>query len=247
MAAGFAHQYGVTECARARFGVLRQPARDHRNRTARETFAQRGDTFDEATIAQLAGRPMFSADLRTLTALAISSVVGIVVGDTYYFRSLQILGPRRALIVSTTSPLFAVIAGWVVLGETLTWVSFAGILLTLTGIAIVISERGVSEEAAGHFPGSAFRGIVMGLIGSILNAGGATFSRLGTSGNEALSIGGCDPLEATVIRVCVAATGSVLAAFCVGQLMATARKSFDPAALKCYLPPSFAARGWEFG
>ncbi len=189
-----------------------------------------------AVVAQFTGRPMFSADLRTLTALAISSVVGIVVGDTYYFRSLQILGPRRALIVSTTSPLFATIAGWVVLGETLRWVSFAGILLTLTGIAIVISERGVSEEAAGHFPGSAFRGVVMGLIGSILNAGGATFSRLGTSGNESLSIGGCDPLEATVIRVCVAATGSVLAAFCVGQLMATARKSFDPAALKCYLP-----------
>ena len=49
-----------------------------------------------AVVAALVGRPMFSADLRTITALAISSVVGIVIGDTYYFRSLQILGPRHA-------------------------------------------------------------------------------------------------------------------------------------------------------
>ena len=189
-----------------------------------------------AVVASLFGQPMFSADLRTMTALAISSIIGIVIGDTFYFRSLQILGPRRALIVSTTSPLFATMAGWMVLGETLTWISFAGILLTLTGVAIVIAERGVAEESAGHFPGSASRGIAMGLIGAILNAGGATFSRLGTSGSESLSIGGCDPLEATVIRVCVAAAASVLVALGVGKLIATARRSFDPAALKCYLP-----------
>ncbi len=50
----------------------------------------------------LAGRPMFAADRNTWLLLAVSSLIGIVIGDTFYFRSLQILGPRRALIVAMT-------------------------------------------------------------------------------------------------------------------------------------------------
>ena len=76
----------------------------------------------------------------------------------------------------------------------------------------------------------------MGLLASLCNACGGTFSRLGTFGSEKLSAGGCDPLEATVIRVCVASASCIAIAIVTRQLVSTARKSFDPSALKSYLP-----------
>ncbi len=189
-----------------------------------------------AIVTTLAGRAMFSADSRTWMILAVSSVVGIVIGDTFYFRSLQILGPRRALIVSTTSPLFASAIGWFGLAESPSVISLFGILLTLFGIAVVIAERSGTDETPGHFPASLTRGIVMGLAGAVCNAGGATFSRLGTQGSQYFESTGCDPLEATVIRVCVAAIASILTALAARNLISTAQKSFHPTALKSYAP-----------
>lgn len=184
----------------------------------------------------LSGRKMFAADLNTWGLLAVSSIIGIVIGDTLYFRSLQILGPRRALIVAMTSPLFATLVGWVALGEVLSSISLFGIFLTMTGVGIVIGERGGSSEAAGHFPASTARGVSMGLLAALTNAGGGTFNRLGTHGSESLAAAGCDPLEATVIRVCVASAISIVLATVTGTLVKTARQSFDPSALKTYLP-----------
>ncbi len=187
-------------------------------------------------VTSIGGRSMFGADVNTWILLAISSVIGIVIGDTFYFRSLQILGPRRALMVSTTSPLFATIVGWVGLGESLTATSLFGILLTFSGITIVIAERSAAQETVGYLPASMTRGVVMGRIASLCNACGATFSRMGTLGSEAFAASGCDPLEATVIRVCIASSFSIVAALVTGTLISTARRSFDWSALKTYLP-----------
>lgn len=187
-------------------------------------------------VARLDDRTMFAADQATILLLAISSVIGILIGDTFYFRSLQILGPRRALIVSTVAPLFAAAIGWIVLQESLTAGRAVGVVLTLAGVVIVIAERGGASEAPGLFPASSVRGIVMGLLGAVCNAVGATFSRLGNRGSEYWNAGGCDPLEATVIRVCVAAVGCILLAALTRTVTSTAQKSFSREALRAYLP-----------
>ena len=54
-----------------------------------------------------AGRPGLEAPLRSWCWLSLSGLVGIVIGDTFYFRCLQILGPRRALMLATTGPIFS--------------------------------------------------------------------------------------------------------------------------------------------
>lgn len=187
-------------------------------------------------VTSLAGRPMFGADRATFFLLSASSVVGILIGDTFFFRSLQILGPRRALIVSTVAPLFTAAIGWVALKETLTAPRVLGVLLTLLGVIVVIAERGGSKEAPGLFPASSRKGILMGLLGAICNAAGATFSRLGTKGSDYWNASGCDALEATVIRVCVAAVGCFLFAMMTRSLVSTARQSFSKEALRSYLP-----------
>lgn len=181
-------------------------------------------------------KPLFQADQRTLWLLAGSSIFGILVGDTFYFRSLQILGPRRALIVSTASPLFATTVGWFYLHETLLAANIFGILLTLAGILIVISERSDGQETPGLYPSTMLKGVLCGLAGAVCNAGGATLSHIATHGAEASGSQGCDALEATVIRVCVAAIGSLLSAMVFFRLRETTSAAFQPSALRSYGP-----------
>ncbi len=182
------------------------------------------------------GRSLFLADQRTMLLLAGSSVFGILIGDTFYFRSLQILGPRRALIVSTASPLFATSVGWFYLNESLLAANIFGILLTLSGILIVISERSDGQETPGLYPSTMVKGVLCGLTGAVCNAGGATLSHIATHGPEASGSQGCDALEATVIRVCVAAIGSLLSALIAFRLRETISAAFHPSALRSYGP-----------
>lgn len=196
-----------------------------------------------AIVTSQSGSPLFTADIRTVTALALSSVIGIVIGDTFYFRSLQLLGPSRALVVNTTSPLFATLIGWFVLGERHSWLTLSGILVTLAGVAVVVSERsGCDEDALAaaqqerRSPGGVRSGVIAGLCGAVLNAVGAAFSRLGTSGSAYWNIGGCDPLQATVIRVCVAGLASIITAMAIRTFVVTSQTAFGWKRLRYYLP-----------
>lgn len=185
---------------------------------------------------RLTGSALFHADLRTVCFLVFSSITGILIGDTLYFRSLQILGPRRALIISTTAPLFGTAFGWLVLGEPLTQSVFLGVMVTFTGILIVVSDSRTQADAAGHFPGSISVGVLFGLGGAVCNAAGAAFSHVATAGALAAGSSGCDALEATVIRVCSATTLSLFPLLFSGQLPATARAAFNLRTLRTYAP-----------
>jgi drug/metabolite transporter (DMT)-like permease len=184
---------------------------------------------------------LISVDQRAVIWLVLSSLTGIVIGDTLYFRSLQILGPRRALIVSTTSPLFAAAAGWLLLSEPLSLTALGGLCVTLSGVFLVVTDRPVAGETAGHYPASVLRGVLAGLGGALCNASGAMFSHLATyttasSDAEQTSAVTCSPLEATFIRVGFAAVLSAIVLTATGRLKATARPAFDPVILRTYLP-----------
>lgn len=160
-----------------------------------------------ATLWWLAQRGQDSAifhwDATAWGWLALSSVVGIAVGDTCYFRSLQILGPRRALILTTVAPPAAVLLGWWFLDETQSLVGVIGIAVTLAGVAWVVRERGAEKEAAGHFPGSVLLGSIYGIIGALCQSIGAIWSKQGLVLLQPLTTNAA--MEATFVRLLVAA------------------------------------------
>ena len=139
--------------------------------------------------------------------LALSGLIGFVFGDTYYFRSLVILGPGRAALLASLAPLFTVLLAWPVLGEIPGPLALLGMALTLSGIFWVLWERGRRESVHGgtHRPvadgsGSAAVGVVAGVLAAIGQAGGYVISGL------ALRTG-LDPLSATVVRIAAAVVG----------------------------------------
>jgi drug/metabolite transporter (DMT)-like permease len=149
-----------------------------------------------AILALKDGTPFLSASNEAWGWLAISGLIGLTIGDTCYFRSLQILGARRCLIVTTTAPVFAALLGWFLLGEVLIWISVLGIVTTMAGIVWVIREGDGKDEEPGHFPGTQRAGIFYGVVASVCQAVGGVASKIGMEDLGAL--------EATFIRMLLA-------------------------------------------
>ncbi|MEL7071613.1 MAG: DMT family transporter [Cyanobacteria bacterium J06581_3] len=122
--------------------------------------------------------------------LIVSGAVGIGLGDTAYFSAINTLGARRALLLETLAPPMAAVMAWVFLSEQLAFGAIAGITITLTGVAWVISERvpGVTQH-------STSAGVRVALLATFCQASGAVLSR------AALAETTVSPLWSSFIRL----------------------------------------------
>ena len=198
-----------------------------------------GSLFIAAHIALIwcvYGGLQFTSNPQDWGWMAASGIVGIVAGDTFYFRCLQILGARRALLVSCASPIFATILGWVFLRQQLSVVVLSGILITVFGIGTVVSDRRADVEAPGLLPGKFQAGIIYGVLGSVCQAFGGLFSTLGMEA-------GLGALEATSIRLLVAGVITVSFLMARSQSRSNFRETFRVEKLK-YVVPATAIGTW---
>ncbi|MFB2771853.1 DMT family transporter [Pelatocladus sp. BLCC-F211] len=134
-----------------------------------------------------------------LCLILLSGVVGIGLGDTVFFASINTLGPRRALLMGTLAPPITAIGAMIFLQEKLNLSAWCGILLTILGVAWVVTERTPEDGGdGGRVSGSAMRlwwGIGFGVLAAIANAMGALFSR------AAFSNANVSPLWAALLRL----------------------------------------------
>ena len=130
-----------------------------------------------------------------LQLLALSSLLGFVLGDSLYFRALVILGAGPAALLMSMSPVFAALQARLFLHERRGLVGLVGMTMTLAGPVLALRER--SGEGAHHPEGSVLVGIVSG-------AAAALFSSVGYVLSRAALQDGIDALSATVIRVSAA-------------------------------------------
>ncbi|WP_319419290.1 DMT family transporter [Pleurocapsa sp. FMAR1] len=127
---------------------------------------------------------------QTLSLLFLSGIVGIGLGDTAYFAALNSLGARRTLLLETFSPPIGALLALIFIGEQLTTNAWCGILLTILGIAWVISERNPVDNIS-----VSRQGIIWGILAAIAQAVGAVISRF------ALTQSDITPLASTLIRL----------------------------------------------
>ena len=182
-----------------------------------------------ACIYLIFGSLNFTTSPIELGWLALSGLVGIVIGDTFYFRCLQILGARRALLIACASPLFATVLGFLFLKQGIGWVVFSGILLTVFGVATVVSDRRANVEAPGLLPGKFGAGIAFGLLSAVCQAVGGLFSTLGMKGD-------CGALESTLIRLLVAGVATVFTLLMQKQTRQSLVNTFKPEFMKIIIP-----------
>lgn len=123
--------------------------------------------------------------------LGVSGLIGFAVGDALLFESLLLLGPRVAMLLMTLSPIFSAVLAWIFLGQTLSLVKIAAILVTLSGIAWVVSEGHAQGDERPHKWG----------LGVLLGVGGALGQTLGLILSQVGMRDGMSPISANLIRV----------------------------------------------
>ena len=117
---------------------------------------------------------------------------GIGWGDTNFFKALSFLGVRRTLLIGLLAPPMAALMAWVFLGETLAAGAWLGILVTVAGVAWVITEREPSSSGAvTHL----WRGVGFGLLAALAQATGAVL------GHAALTQTDVSPLWGATLRL----------------------------------------------
>jgi len=135
-------------------------------------------------------------------SLILSSLGGIVVGDTALYAAMMRLGPRRtSLLYALSAPCSALLA-WLILGEVLSPQKIGGIGLILAGIYLAVLFRsGADDPIEGRF----VAGVGFGLLAALGQATGTLLAR------PALA-SGLHPIAATSLRVtCAALVLSLLA------------------------------------
>jgi drug/metabolite transporter (DMT)-like permease len=126
--------------------------------------------------------------------LALSSVLGLVLGDASLFEAYVLLGPRLAMLMMSLVPIVTTVAGWFLFGETISSVEGAGICLTVAGIAWVVTDR----RNAAVVPSRQYRrGLLFGLGGALGQAANLLTAKYAL-------VGDFPAISASLIRIFVA-------------------------------------------
>ncbi|MBN2461562.1 MAG: DMT family transporter [Candidatus Cloacimonetes bacterium] len=131
------------------------------------------------------------ASLRTWFWLAVSGLIGFNLGDLCLFESFVRIGARVSMLIMSLVPIMTTITGWLILGEIMSIRQFCGMIITISGVAIVIFQRADRKRRPTMSYSSS--GLFLAFLGAIGQAGGLVLSKLG--------MGNYNPVAATQIRV----------------------------------------------
>ena len=84
--------------------------------------------------------------LNSALFLGLSGLLGIAIGDTFFFRSLMELGPRRASLMGSLNPVVIALSAAIFLGERPSPWTWAGIGATTFGVGWVLWERSADDN-----------------------------------------------------------------------------------------------------
>ena len=105
-----------------------------------------------------------------------SGVVGYFFGDWCLFNSYLTIGSRMGQLFMTLAPMFTAVAAWVMIGQTLSWLSLLAMCVTLLGIAISVFGHDRDHHMSLNLP---LKGILYG-IGAAMGQGfGLVLSKIG--------------------------------------------------------------------
>ena len=152
--------------------------------------------------------------------LGLSGTIGLVLGDGALFHAFLLIGPRRSMVLMTLVPVISTVAAWLLLGETLLPVEIIAILITVGGIAWVVSERQPDQRPTdkenqdrAH---NRVLGVLLGLCGAMGQALGLVVAKRGL-------VGDFPALSATLMRMITATLIVWLLALLRGQVGPTWR------------------------
>ncbi len=125
--------------------------------------------------------------------LILSGAVGLAIGDTFLFRTYQLIGPRLGLLLLSLAPVFSTLIALFLFNEKLSISQLAGMVVTLVGIGwVILTNREVQMGDSPHKLSG--KGILFGVIAALGQAAGLVLSKQGMQGD-------ISPFAGTLIRM----------------------------------------------
>ena len=164
-----------------------------------------------ATLWWFTGSPYpLYADGQAWLWLSLSGFVGYLLGDYCLFNSYIWIGSRFGQLFMTLAPPTAAVAGFFMLGETLAWNAWLGMMVTLTGIGISVLNKGTSNKLSLKLP---LKGVLFGIGAGVGQGVGLVLSKVGMNYYEmSIPVGeemvtDLLPFASTFIRAVTGAVG----------------------------------------
>jgi len=133
--------------------------------------------------------------------MGLSGIVGLGIGDFGLFAAYVTIGPRRTLLVQASSPIFASVLAFSILGETFGLLSMLGVAVTLTGIVVVLLEREEKSQETFEAKKRKTWGVFFALVSAMGQGFGAVLSKKGMYVGVSVAM---NPLSAALIRMLLA-------------------------------------------
>ncbi|MCK5671954.1 MAG: DMT family transporter [Spirochaetales bacterium] len=162
-----------------------------------------------------------------------SGFFGFFIADLFIFKAFQHLGARKTMVIMTLSPIFAAVISWIVFTEILSLIQISGILITITGVMVVIL---VESRKSDEKPRPIW--IIFALAGAITQAIGMVLATAGLSE-------GIHPISANVVRIGSGLGGLAVFTLLRGKFITDFKKMEDRRSL--YLLFAAAMVGPVFG
>ena len=149
--------------------------------------------------------------------LGLSGIVGLIIGDGFLFQSYVLIGPRLGMLIMASVPIISSFFAWIFLGETLSIVKIIGILISITGIAVVVYERYNGNESKQNR-----RNFILGILAGF---GGAFGQAVGLILAKQGLIGDFPAISGVVIRMLISTIIIWAIAFIKKEALNTLKKS----------------------
>ena len=160
--------------------------------------------------------------------LGLSALVGYVFGDYCLFNSYLVIGPRLGQLMMTIAPPMAALAGWIMLGESMSWKSILAMAVTLCGIGMSILSRGEKRHFKLDIP---LIGIILGIgagtgqgVGLVLSKIGMEHYSAAIPADAASSMQAMLPFASTLIRAIIGMIGFLIL-LSIGKGLGSLRKA----------------------
>lgn len=176
------------------------------------------------------------ADRSTWLWLGLSALVGYVFGDYCLFNCYLYIGPRFGQLLMTLAPPMAAIAGWLMLGETLSWKSLLAMGVTLCGIGLSILSRDSGKHVRLDLP---LKGVLLGVGAGVGQGVGLVLSKIGMEyyadalpADAPALMEGMLPFASTMLRAIIGGLGFLLILGLQKDFPKLGKAVKDPVALK---------------
>lgn len=178
----------------------------------------------------LMGSPVpLDASPERLFWLSISGIVGLILGDSFLFQALVLIGVRIPTLIMASVPVISTMGAWIFLGESLSIGKISAICLAVVGISIVVMDRTRTSTSVNVDTRRYALGILCSLGGAFGQAMGLVLAKKGLAGDYPV-------LSGVVIRMLAGVVALWGVTFLMGQAKSTfVRLQENPGALRSIL------------